>query len=570
MGVSVRDQRPPARRPAWLWLLTCLSCCAASPNVAANENVVISIVGTSDLHGHIEVLPTLGGYVKNLRAARKADGGAVLLVDAGDMFQGTLASNSTEGQVVVQAYNELGYAAAAVGNHEFDFGPVGPRDNAGDSTDDPRGALRARAAEARFAFLMANVVDDAKGKPLTGKNLMPSVLLNAAGLKVGVVGVTTIDTPKSTLAANIQGLHMQPLALAVATQAQALRQRGARIVLVLAHAGGSCRRFDVPTDIGSCATGAGDTEIFDVARALPRGAVDAIVAGHTHAAVAHEVNGIPIVQSYAHGRAFGRIDLVWDARAKRVREHHIFPPQNLCKGRSAKSPSGCVAFPYEGRKVEPDLATQRLAASAEKRVNEVSSQPLGATASAAFQRDYDDESALGNLVVDLMRAARPQADVALTNGGGLRSDLAAGPITYGRLFEVVPFDNTFALASVTGKQLAAMFAHNLKSKGGFLSQSGLQITSRCEGAKLLVRLARPDGKPIEEGETLTMVTNSFLASGGDAAFEKLPFQVEAAPPLRDELVKVIGQRGGVIAPSEFTAQRRHQYPGPRPVRCPQN
>jgi 5'-nucleotidase len=96
------------------------------------STLTLSIVGTNDVHGGVVPvdgrggLALLGGYVNNLRAARARDGGGVLLVDAGDMWQGTLESNLTEGASVVAAYNALGYAAAAIGNHEFDFGPVGP------------------------------------------------------------------------------------------------------------------------------------------------------------------------------------------------------------------------------------------------------------------------------------------------------------------------------------------------------------------------------------------------------------------------------------------------------------
>ena len=102
----------------------------------------LTIVGTNDLHGALDRLPLLGGYVTNLRAARAADGGGVVLVDAGDLFQGTLESNLAEGVDVVKAYNRLGYAATAIGNHEFDYGPVGPAVIATDGQD-PRGALKA-------------------------------------------------------------------------------------------------------------------------------------------------------------------------------------------------------------------------------------------------------------------------------------------------------------------------------------------------------------------------------------------------------------------------------------------
>src|SRR5215510_7949907 len=92
----------------------------------ARGAVTITILGTSDTHGALDRLPILAGYVDAARAARASDGGAVVLVDAGDLFQGTLESNLVEGAPVIAAYNAMGYAAAAVGNHEFDYGPVGP------------------------------------------------------------------------------------------------------------------------------------------------------------------------------------------------------------------------------------------------------------------------------------------------------------------------------------------------------------------------------------------------------------------------------------------------------------
>ena len=105
-------------------------------------------------------LALLDGYIGNLRAARARDGGAVLLLDAGDLFQGTLESNLNEGAIVISAYNAMRYDAAAIGNHEFDFGPVGPATFAESPQDDPLGAIKARATQARFPFLAANIIDN--------------------------------------------------------------------------------------------------------------------------------------------------------------------------------------------------------------------------------------------------------------------------------------------------------------------------------------------------------------------------------------------------------------------------
>ena len=547
--------------------LTCQTATTAPGREGDVPAIRLSVVGTNDLHGHVEVLPTLGGYLNNLRTARAKDG-AVLLLDGGDMFQGTLASNLTEGQVVVQAYNKLGYTAVTVGNHEFDFGPAGT-DTAPAEREDRRGALRARANEANFPFLVANVFDDKTGKPLHGRNLFPTKLIRVKGISVGLVGVTTIDTPKATLASTFLGLSMRPLAETIIEHAKALRAQGAKVVLVLAHAGGSCARFDQPTDLGSCKTAGAEAEIIAVARALPQGLVDAIVAGHTHAGMAHTVANVPIIEAYSSGRAFGRVDLLIDSKSHRVVQHQLFAPQNLCRGHAAKFPAGCQPFDYEGSPVTPDPLVAQVAAEAERAVAKVSEQSLQATAATVFHRDYDAESALGNLFVDLMRAARPAADVALTNGGGIRKDLPAGPVKYGSLYEVVPFDNTFALAKVRADLLAKVFAHNLGTRGGFLSQSGLRINSRCVGNEIKVDLLRENGKPIAADEELTIVTNNFLATGGDGAFKGMSFTIEDAPAIRDELARVLRERGDTLTPAQFfsSGRPRHIYPGERPVWC---
>src|SRR5262245_2162178 len=160
--------------------------------------MTLSIVGTNDLHGALERLPIFAGFIANLRASRAADGGGVVLVDGGDMFQGTLESNLTEGADVVQAYNRIGYDGVAIGNHEFDYGPVGPAAIAGPG-EDPRGALKARASEAKFPFLASNIVDNATGSRILWDNMPGSRLVEVSGLKIGIIGASTQSTPRTTM-----------------------------------------------------------------------------------------------------------------------------------------------------------------------------------------------------------------------------------------------------------------------------------------------------------------------------------------------------------------------------------
>jgi 2',3'-cyclic-nucleotide 2'-phosphodiesterase (5'-nucleotidase family) len=538
-----------------------------APASAPPARVTISVVGTNDLHGRIETLPELGGYLANLRRARARDGGAVVLLDAGDMFQGTLPSNANEGAAVVRAYNALGYTAAALGNHEFDFGPVGPAVTAKKPGEDPRGALRARAKEARFPFLDANLVETARGAPPAWTNVLPDILVDVAGIKVGIVGVTTTSTPRTTLSANFAGLAVKPLAPTLAAAAAELHRRGATVVIAAAHAGGVCQRFDAPEHFESCEP---DGEIFQVARELAASGatLDVIVAGHTHEGVAHRVSGIPIVEAFANGHAFSRVDLTIDRATGRAVDAHIFPPQRIC------APERCAGETYEGAPVVPDGAVAAAIAPALEAARAERDRRLGVEVTAPIKRAQKVESPLGNLFTDLMRAARPGADVALTNGGGLRADLPAGPLSYGRLYEALPFDNRFAIIPVTGAELADAIARNLGRESGIVSLSGVRAEARCRDGALTVTLQRPSGKSISPGTKLKVVTSDFLATGGDGLFTeetKRRAQLDDGPPIRDAMAELLRARGSPLNPDDpglfDPAHPRIAYSGARPVRC---
>ena len=208
------------RRIALLFV-TAILLAACAGQAPRQEIVTLSLVGLNDVHGQLHPaaerrgLVSVSAYIEALRNLRKLDGGAVLLIDAGDMFQGTLESNIEEGMPVIEAYNALGVAAAAIGNHEFDFGPVGPDAIPTHPDQDPRGALKARAREANFPFLAANLVDESTGELVDWDNVYPSVMLDVAGFRVGVVGVTSMNSLHTTIAANVRGLRLQPIAEAI-------------------------------------------------------------------------------------------------------------------------------------------------------------------------------------------------------------------------------------------------------------------------------------------------------------------------------------------------------------------
>lgn len=553
-----QDPAPPPMTP-----LETVPSLNEEASAETRSRVVLSILGTSDLHGHLERLPVLAGYVDAVRRARERDGG-VVLVDAGDMWQGTLASNMVEGAPVVAAYNAMRYDAAAIGNHEFDYGPTGPTATPTEPGHERRSALLARASESTFPMLAANLLVRSSREPIQWPDVQPSVLIERAGVKVGIIGVTTAATLGTTIAANVNDLRVAPLAESIQAQATRLRAEGAVLVVVAAHAGGECTAFDDPTDLSSCQT---DSEIFSVARALPRGAVDLIVSGHTHKAIAHEVEGIAILGSYALGRAFGRVDFIIEDGE--VQERRIHPPQDLCE---EGPPAPCRTSEYEGASVVANDAIAAGIAPALAAAEERLQERLGPTLPEALTREYREESSAGNALTDWVAAAVEGEDAVLLNAGGVRADFAAGPLTYGGLYEVFPFDNRVARVRLTAEQFAAILERNAFSSGGALLISGVRARASCEGGSLSLALLDSRGRRIPPSRMLTIVTSDYLAT--TSSFSALPegaVTIEDGPPMRERLADYLRQPNTRITPANNyynSSNRRVQLPSERPVRCP--
>lgn len=505
-------------------------------------SVVISVVGTSDLHGRIERGVVFSGYVDNLRKTRQRDGG-VVLVDAGDMFQGTIAANETEGAAVIRLYNAIGYDAAAIGNHEFDYGPVGPAAIPASPADDRRGALLAAVKQARFPVLNANLLSKESGKPVQWPGVVPSAMLTVAGVKIGVVGVTTEDTLKSTFAPNVDDLRVGDLAEAVTAQARKLREQGAKVVIAAAHAGGGCKSFDNPDDLTSCMP---DQETSMLARALEPNLVDVIIGGHTHRAIAHRINGIPVIQSRANGEAFGRVDLAVNPVSGKVIVMLIHAPQPICKEKDAEAET-CTPGDYEGESVQPTAQARGAAAPDIAAASAKSRQPVGVSLAAKLTKRGRPSSSLGDQVAAWMLEARPTAQIAYVNSGGLRKELPAGPLTYGDLFEMFPFDNRFASTTVKVATVRSLFLKALTGSHGF-SVAGVQVRAKCGSRGVEVELLQ-QGRPLRDDESVVLLTSDYLAmtpAFAEAGIPKESFKYEENVSIREAIVDHLRKKGGII------------------------
>jgi len=524
--------------------------------------MTLSIVGLNDVHGQVGAADDTGGivavsaFVDALRTARADDNGAVLVIDAGDMWQGTLESNLVEGASMVQAYNALGIAAATIGNHEFDFGPLGEKAIPVSADDDPRGALKQRAREANFPLLAANLIDTNTGAPVTWDNVQPSVMVDVQELQIGIIGVVTSRALITTIAANTGGLAIAPLAETVNRHARRLRGEGAALVIVAAHAGGRCEDFSNPDDLSSCVA---DAEIMRFARDIEPGLVDHVIAGHNHNRIAHVVNGISITSNHSRANSFGRVDFVIDRARQEVIDRHVFPPQETLTS----------ATVYEDHALVQDPDLVRIAAAAAARAADLKSEKLGVFLTGPFEIVRDIESALPNIMTEAMLDSF-DADIAIHNVfGGIRSGLPAGDLTYGHVYEMFPFDNVVTIHELSGKDLRTMVARKVSTlrKFGF---AGMRVFASCNDDKMSVAMILDNGRTIEDRDAVRVIANDFLALGGDDFMTpaipeggfKLSFEL---PRTRDVLLDWFRDRPGTLDPADFRTHGTPKWNSTTPI-----
>ncbi len=513
----------------------------AAPEVQKPADIRIDIVSTSDTHGwaqaHMDKLPdgtvvengglaNLGGYLKILRE-KNPDG--VVLVDAGDVFQGTLISNLFEGLPVVEAMNMLGYDAMAVGNHEFDYGPVGPKAIAQEG-DEPLGALHEVSKAAKFQVLARNLTyAGTDGRPDV---IDPDgfIIVEKNGVKVGILGLATPETLSTSNPVNLVGLEFRDIAKSAEEGAQALKAAGAEVLVGVFHEGNRCADLSNPNDISSCDS---DRGLIQIANALPKGLFDVIVGGHTHASLGHFVNGMALIQSGAQARAFGIVELTLDGETHRpiadktvIRSTipicpKVFEGTDSCNARKFKEGMSKTLVPatFEGEAIVPDEAVDKMLQGYAEKVEAKKAEPLGASIKKAMHREYRSECPLGNALTDMLRTIT-KSDFSMMNSGGIRNDLDAGPMTYGDLYNILFFDNYTATIKLTGAELVRMFEVLLSSHHGMPQVSGLKLTvEMCSDGAHVRKALDAKNKPLDtkpnSKKLYTLTTSDFLASGGD-------------------------------------------------------
>ncbi|MCB5177299.1 MULTISPECIES: bifunctional metallophosphatase/5'-nucleotidase [Microvirga] len=472
-----------------------------SGSALAQEAVTIRFVQTNDID-RMGPEKGRGGFARLATVVKeeRAKGNAFFL-HAGDTISPSLLSGFDKGAHVIDILNKIGVDAMTPGNHEFDLGPD---------------AFRARMAEAKFDVLATNIIDG-NGLP---NNTKPDKIVDVQGVKVGFFGLTTEDTPIASSPGDIKFRSTIDTARA---KAKELREKGADIVVAIAH---------TPLEV-------------DMIIARSAG-VDVIIGGHDEHLLAFYDGKVALTEAESQ------------ANFVVVTELSVKKAEKDGKTTVSWSPNFRIV---DTATVKPDPEIEAVVKGYEDKLSKELDVEIGVTETPLDSRRATvrgGEAAIGNLVADAMRAA-VGADVAITNGGGLRADKqyqAGQKLTRRDLLSEMPFGNTTVLLEVTGEQLKAALENGVSQVrelgGRFPQVSGLTAeVDPKEPVGSRVKSVKVNGQPLDPAKTYKLATNDFMARGGDgykAFAEAKPLIDASASQLMASQVIDYVAKAGKVAP----------------------
>ena len=492
------------------------------------------VLHTNDVHGQVDLYAKVAALKKDY----EAKGADVILVDAGDYAQGTPYVSDSQGKTAIELMNAAGYDVVTLGNHEFDYGYAN---------------LQTIMKDAKF-----KVVCNIK---YNGKLAFDAsyVVETKGGLKVGFLGLTTPETSTKAHPAKIKGVTFmaQNALYSFATQEAAdLKADGSDVVIALTHLGVDPEsKPNRSTDLYANAKG-----------------IDFIIDGHSHTKMTEGENGEPIQSTETKLKYVGVV--VIDNATKKIESNELIQLDG-----------------YANEDADTKAAADAIITDVDARLGAVFAKSEVELNGKRDPGVRTQETNLGDLITDalLWYATKDgkldvPADhiVAVTNGGGIRASIKAGDITMKDINTVLPFGNTVAVVYISGEKLLESLEAATQSAptalGGFPQIAGINL-SLCTGAAYdkqdetypggstyygpksinRVTINSINGKPFRAKDTYAVVTNDFMAAGGDVyyAFASSPKIVDTGTPMDEALVEFIKVKlNGVIGKEYENAQGR--------------
>ncbi len=488
------------KRISWMLMLALVISCF-SFSFADTTGTKLVILHTNDTHARILESKNDGmGFAKLAAkvAMVRAENPNVLLLDAGDTLHGQTFATLSKGENIVSLMNLMKYDAMTPGNHDFNYGQE---------------QLVALSAKMNFPVLSSNILK-ADGKTF----LPPSVIKEIGGLKVGLFALSTPETAYTTHPNNVKGLAFaDPIAVAKAQVAELQDQTD--VIVCLSHLG---------LNEGSEFTSK------MVAESVP--GIDVIVDAHSHTVLKDglKVGSTLIGQTGDYDKNLGMIELT------------------VSNGKVSESKASLFTK-EQAAELTPDPAMTTLITeldTANKAITEVNIGTTTVALNGERGKVRTGETNLGNLITAAMLDATG-ADVAFTNGGGIRASIDAGEITKGEVITVLPFGNYVVVKDVTGQDLLDALELGVSKfpaeNGPFPHVAGMTFTidaSKAAGSRISNVMV--NGAALDVNATYELATNDFMAAGGDGYTMFADNKVKGEYAALDEILIAYIQKIGAV------------------------
>ena len=480
-----------------------------TPNVAAvtegdleyaKNTKIVNVISFNDYHGIVKESGKDVGIAKFVGAIKefKKENKNTLVVTGGDLYQGTALSNLNYGAPITDMLKELGIVASALGNHEFDWGAD---------------KIANWSKDGGFDFLASNIYDKKTGNPVEWAR--PYKIVEMDGLKVGFIGLATPETAYKTKPTIVEGFEFRDPVKAAKEWSDKLRsgelkEGKADVVIALTHLG-SEQNSKTKEITGEAA---------DLAKANV--GVDAIISAHTHMPVSGKVNGIPVVQGNKNGRAYVKLEVAFNTKTNEA----VIDPAFIDLSAAVKT-------------LPQDEAGKAIASKYEEASKAKLDEVVGTTDKDLTHDRFNGPSLLGEWVTEVM-AKTTNSQIGITNGGGLRCPVEKGNITVGKLYELMPFDNTLFTMELKGSDLKRVIENGIDNKTiGWVAISGVKVKYDLNQpiGDRIYEMTLKNGSKVDMNKYYTVVTNDFMATGGDNYdFTGAKNLKDTNLPIRDALI----------------------------------
>ncbi len=485
----------------------------ASPASAQADEVKLCIIHINDLHGYLlpyedrNLAPPPekvggGAYIAaRIKELKKAYKDSYILLDAGDIAQGTPISNEFRGEPVIEFMNAVGIEATTLGNHEFDWG---------------QDTLKKMLSQEKFPCICANVLDSTTGK-LASFIREPYHIFTVQGVQIGIIGIASPATPKMSFEYNIKGLRFEDPDKILPGYIRELREKGVQLVGILSHCGIE-----------------GDKKMAEQISGI-----DFIIGGHTHKAIIDplKVNNTIIVSAGAYGMYVGALALTVDRPSGKILS---YTDKN-------------ELYPIIDSQIAPDPEVASLVEKYYLRLKPIMEEVIAQskdeiTKSPAPGRG---DSPIGNVITDFLRTSS-KTDVFFFNAGGLRAPLPKGPITRDDIYKVLPFDDFIVTMELTGQEILDTITQGV-SGSKIIQVSGITFSFYpSRSGKDRIAEVKVGNAPLDLSKTYRVGTINYLSRGGDGydTFTK-GRNIENNPELiRDVVYRVIKDKKSIGLPPE--------------------